>query len=335
MNIHFQRIIKKCIIHLKIFLNNHFHLKSLAYRCLGNFPSLKDRLKKTLDASYEHTQKIRSALELAPANKKTEGVKQKKIDIGGKIFSVSSVDAYVAGFGKYFEPNMVALFKKLVKPQAVVADIGANVGLTAMLFSQLSSKVVAFEPSPSTYQIFTENLIKNNVTNVIPVNFGLGDELKSTSLTFAENNRSGGYVSDFIQPEKGHTTELVEIKKLDDVWHQYADRLDFIKIDVEGFEGHVLRGGSKIIQKNRPIVVLELNHWCLNVFRHICLPDFLDLLRNFFPYLYAIDFDNTTKNLHDKDEAFYVMHEHVVKFRYLNIAAGFDESLKQKLFFGM
>ena len=101
--------------------------------------------------------------------------------------------------------------------------------------------------------------------------------------------------------------------------------IDFIKIDVEGFEGHVLRGARQVLSSNRPVVVLELNHWCLNAFQRTSIPDFFDLLRSIFPILLAVDGSNYM-DLHDESDSYVVMYHHILQMRFPNILAGFDET---------
>lgn len=55
---------------------------------------------------------------------------------------------------------MVQLFRALIDSSDTVVDIGANIGLTSILFSGLASNVFSFEPSPSTYNILSENISK-------------------------------------------------------------------------------------------------------------------------------------------------------------------------------
>lgn len=257
---------------------------------------------------------------------------EKNIKIGDTIYSVASDDNYLDAMGGVFEPHMVQLFRTLIGPGDVVADIGANIGLTVILFSTLASKVYAFEPSPSTYRILVDNLARAGVDNVEAINLGLGHKEESLTITFAKNNRSGGYVSDKIRPETGHVTEDIQIDALD---HYFADKEsppNFLKIDVEGFEQNVIKGGMGFLQKNKPTVVMEMNHFCLDVLQRITIPDFLDFMRSAFPYLYAVDTDNLTiVDLHVPDAAYMVMHEHVVKHRFPNLVGGFDPKIKSKL----
>ncbi len=257
-----------------------------------------------------------------------------QVEIDNRCYIMESDDQYLKDVGGDFEPNMVALFKKLIRPESVIADIGANIGFTSILFSQLGSKVFSFEPSPTTYNYLVKNIRNNNLENIITVNQALGDENTKSTLTFSNTNRSGGFVSDKIRPLEGHTTENIVIRRLDDVWHQYAEELHFIKIDVEGFESQVINGGEKLLSKYEPIIVMELNHWCLNAFRRITVPDFLDFLRERFPYLYAVDKKNQSiKDLHNQEESFLVMHSHITEFEYPNLVAGFNPNLKNQLKF--
>lgn len=257
---------------------------------------------------------------------------EKTIKVGIKYYSITSDDDYLNSMGNNFEPHMVQLFRALIGSDDVVADIGANIGLTSLLFSSLAQKVFAFEPSPSTYRILTGNLAKAGVTNVEAINLGLGQKTESLTITFARNNRSGGYVSDKIRPETGHVTEEIQIDTLDSYFSDNEIAPSFLKVDVEGFEQNVIRGGRVFLKKNKPTVVMEMNHFCLDILQRITIPDFLDFMRTAFPYLYAIDTDNTTiVDLHDADQAYFVMHEHVVRHRFPNLVGGFDQSIKTKL----
>lgn len=257
---------------------------------------------------------------------------EKTIKIGDAIYPVTSDDNYLDVMGKNFEPHMVQLFRALIGPNDVVADIGANIGLTALLFSSLAKKTYAFEPSPSTYSILSENLTRNNIANVEAVNLGLGQNQEALTITFAKNNRSGGYISNKIRPETGHVTEDIHIDTLDQFFAGKEPTPTFLKIDVEGFEQNVIQGARGFLQSARPTVVMEMNHFCLDVLQRITIPDFLDFMRSVFPCLYAVDTDNASiVDLHVSDQAYMVMHEHVVKHRFPNLVGGFDRTIKQRL----
>jgi hypothetical protein len=119
--------------------------------------------------------------------------------------------------------------------------------------------------------------------------------------------------------------EKIVIRQLDEVVNTLdVQDINFIKIDVGGFEGDVLRGAKKTLSTYKPIVVLELNHWCLNAFQRTSIPDFFDFLRSVFPILLAVDGDEYM-DLHDESNNYIVMYHHILHMKFPNIIAAFDE----------
>lgn len=245
--------------------------------------------------------------------------------IGDRTFQVTSDDIYLDNLNGVFEPDSVELFRTLVKPSDIALDIGANIGCTGLLLSMLAKRVFCFEPSPTTFALLQKNIKAASVANVELVNAGLGCREEDLKLVFNPNNRSGGFVTTEVL--EGHTVEAIKILS-GDSYIQSANleqQIGFIKIDVEGFELAVIEGLTQTITTHKPVVTLELNHWCLNAFRRMSVPDFLDALRTVFPILYAVGKDGA-KDLHDPTQSYYVMHEHIVHFDYPSIVGAFDES---------
>ncbi|HJU09156.1 MAG TPA: FkbM family methyltransferase [Rhodanobacteraceae bacterium] len=247
------------------------------------------------------------------------------VQIGNTNHRIVSDDAYLDAVGPVFEPPMVKLFSSLILPRHVVVDVGANIGLTTILFSQLAAKVISFEASPSTFRYLRRNVSQSGSHNVTLVNLGLGNKNVRSEITFAPNNRAGGFVSDQTKASKGHITEIIDIRKLDDLFVEFdaAEKLDFIKLDVEGYEKFVIEGAHKLITCNRPLIVLELNHWCLNAFQRITVPDFFDFLRGRFPIVLAVH-DNHFLDLHDSSQSYTAMYRHIVQGQYPNVVCAFD-----------
>ncbi|HJQ58339.1 MAG TPA: FkbM family methyltransferase [Vineibacter sp.] len=245
-------------------------------------------------------------------------------DIGGRSYRLTSDDAYLYRVEGKFEPGTVRLLSALVRPEDTVFDVGASIGCTSLLFGARAARVFSFEPSADTFRYLQHNLAAAGSNNVTAVNAGLGDVAGTFELVFAPTDRSGGFVADRLRAPGGHKIEQVRILRGDDfVVDNAIAKVDLIKIDVEGFERHVIAGLEATLARDRPVVVLELNHWCLNAFRRTSLPDFLDFLRGVFPVLYAVEATDF-RDLHDRDQSYHVMHHHIVhKGRYQNIVAAF------------
>jgi FkbM family methyltransferase len=243
------------------------------------------------------------------------------VKVGDKFYMIASDDDYLTHIGSEFEPGMCSLFKSLINKNHKVLDIGANIGLTSILFGNLASEVDSFEPSLSTFKILQKNLAASLHSNIHIHNFGLGAKNENLTLTFSPSNRAGGFVSDKTQASKEHSVENIVIKKGDDF---LITKVDFIKIDVEGYEKNVIEGLLQSILQNHPVIVLELNHWCLNAFQRISIPDFFDFLANVFPILYAVDGEEYL-DLHDESDRYIVMYHHIIHFKFPNIVAAFDQ----------
>jgi FkbM family methyltransferase len=257
---------------------------------------------------------------------------KRTVRIGDSDFQVESDDTYLNSIDRAFEPAMVEVFRTFVKPDMVVLDIGGNIGLTALLFSRLAREVHVFEPSPTTHDILLRNLAMGNAENVVTYNLGLGTDAREALVTRSQNNRAGAFVSDTATRISGHVSESIKLDTLDAVCSRQGIDPDFIKIDVEGFEEAVLRGGAGVLARKKAVAVMELNHACLNILHRRTVPDYVDFLRSVFPHLYAVEADNTrVRNMHDESEAYSAMMSHVTHNHYPNLVGGFDDDIPHKL----
>lgn len=248
--------------------------------------------------------------------------------MGEQSYDLTYDDLYGAGVGAVFEPGLVRILDVLTPRDAQALDVGANIGLTTLALAQLATTVHAFEVVPGTFELLATNVLNSGVTNVVLHDFGLGDVAATVSLNRTAADRSGAYISKEAPPTFGHRRETGRVEVLDAVAPSLGpDRVGLIKIDVEGFEVPVLRGARELLDRDRPVVLLEMNHWCLNAFQRRSIPDFLDDLKAIFPILHAVD-DTTgeSRDLRDVDQAHYAMHEHIVRGRYMTAVGAFTRS---------
>jgi FkbM family methyltransferase len=241
------------------------------------------------------------------------------VAIGAHRYTLESDDEYLTRLGDRFEPHTERLLCTLFAPGSVVVDVGANIGCTSILFAQRARRVLAFEASPSTFAFLHRNIERAGLRNVELHNEALGAEPGVSQLTYAVVNRAGGFVSAGTPTSSGHVTETITIARLDDAVRRAAlDSLDLLKIDVEGFEKSVLDGGVDTLRRFAPVVALELNHWCLNAFHRISVPDFLDYLCARFPVLFAVQ-GETYLDVHEPAERYIVMYHNINHVRYADL----------------
>ena len=138
-------------------------------------------------------------------------------------------------------------------------DIGTNIGWTALNFAQIAKygNVVGFEPDAYNFERCTENLSLNNFPNLKVYPLGLGDLNQEALMELrVPTNRAGNRV---VASMAG-TTSKIKIVRLDDFAPLNASpSVDLVKVDVEGYEWHVLKGAQKLLQNHKPILFIEVD----------------------------------------------------------------------------
>lgn len=153
-----------------------------------------------------------------------------------------------------YEPCESRLVNRLVRPDWVCVDAGANIGYFTIMLSRKAKRVIAFEPCADNRERLAYNLGLNDAKNVSVHPLALSD--RSGQAKFAANRR--GNLGGSMLDESG--TDIVPVTTLDDFLAKNPiDRLDFIKADIEGSEVRFLRGARQTIIKYRPTVLVEIN----------------------------------------------------------------------------
>jgi FkbM family methyltransferase len=135
-------------------------------------------------------------------------------------------------------------------------DVGANVGNHSLFLSTVCDRVFAFEPYEAVRRELDDRIAYNETTNitVFPVALGENDEELEYSVAPGVNSGEGSFVG-----EDGIKISL-PVRHGDTFFcRNCLPRIDLLKIDVEGFEGFVLRGLQETIWRDRPIILCELS----------------------------------------------------------------------------
>lgn len=249
---------------------------------------------------------------------------RKKVTIDGKIYLVHSDGNYLKGMKYVYDINEIFLYKSLVSIESVILDVGANIGLTSIFFAENAKFVHSFEPGNSTFKFLASNLELFGNEKYRLHNFGFGSKDKKAELFYPSVDRASAFISRSIVPHSDYVKETVSIKTLDKFCAKEIGNFDFIKLDVEGFELEVLLGARKMIRRIKPVVSMEMNHFCLNAFQDISIPTFINRLRDIFPKLYAIE-GKSYLDLHSVNDTYHVTWNHVVNGRYKTIVGAFHE----------
>lgn len=157
-----------------------------------------------------------------------------------------------------YETEVNKVFQAYVNKNSTVLDIGANIGINTIRLSKLVGEkglVYSFEPIPFNQNRFEKNILLNKIQNVQLQKFALGARNEKLFIDFNDKEENMGAVN--LRNEK--TGGLPIEVKIGDDWIQEMNipKVDFMKIDVEGFESNVINGLAKTITRDHPTILLE------------------------------------------------------------------------------
>ena len=187
-------------------------------------------------------------------------------DHGFKVHAVGTGtvenDLFWHGFGMGWEAQTLRAWVGLAKNARVIADIGSNTGVFALSAKAVNSEacVMAFEPAPRIAKILDSNVSLNGY-DIEVAKVGLSDR-NGTSTFFdstAEHSYSGSFNPVMMAGRADMSEEIVEVVRFDEFLDEHQiEGVELIKVDVEMHELEVLTGAARCIERDRPIIVIEL-----------------------------------------------------------------------------
>lgn len=175
---------------------------------------------------------------------------------------------------KFWEESIVDILVKNLRPNSEMLDIGANIGLVTLGVMKKAKekgisirRVHCFECMPTTFFLLSENTLPyKDIVYLYPC--AVSEKQSLCNISVNEYNQGCNYI--YETNDSIHTYdhikygEYTENKRmflpsisLDTISYQFQD-ISVVKIDVEGFEEHVLRGMTSILKTHRPVIVVEV-----------------------------------------------------------------------------
>jgi FkbM family methyltransferase len=164
--------------------------------------------------------------------------------------------------GRFYELDTQAFLAACLRPGDVFADVGANIGMLTLLAARLvggSGAVLAFEPNPSAFARLREHVEMNGLGQVQLHNHALADRDDELVLQVVSSHTGLGTFGSVAAEDEAAITarHRCRIERGDARLDRELCGPLTVKIDVEGFECHVLRGLSSTLERHRPAVVTE------------------------------------------------------------------------------
>jgi FkbM family methyltransferase len=203
-----------------------------------------------------HLAQLRQKLHPPRENFIVDVMVQHEIHLKANICQHYCGDMY---YGIGFEQDEMNWVKQFVEDGDVFFDVGANIGVYTLLASRMVGKrgqVHAFEPLASTYDLLSKNMKLNQVENVHLNPVAIGDQVGESDLYI----NAQAALTGLGRTNRGIFlgVQKVPVWKLDDYAARNGIRtIDFLKIDVEGYEGHVLRGAAGLIASSPNLIIMS------------------------------------------------------------------------------
>ena len=180
----------------------------------------------------------------------------------GKMFASRedhAIGRVILETGNY-EPHVSRVFTDTLRPGMKVLDLGANIGFFSLLAASLvgpSGRVYSFEPSPKNVRVLCASQAANGFNHIQVIQAAASDKQELLRYFASSSNGNVGAVGG-VRPEEILNAETVLALRVDDVIPR-DERIDFVKIDVEGYELNALKGGLEMLKRCRPVMVSEFS----------------------------------------------------------------------------
>ena len=243
-----------------------------------NLPKFLNTLKELRTLRKQKKLRIHSSVKRRRSRKKMDKFVEKNwpggyitLDTGDFLYVPKTID--YTGHQRLIEPfREEPIISKFCKPGMIVFDVGANIGEWTLTMANgvgAQGRVYSFEPTPFLFDALNKTVVANQFNQVIVSPYALSDKSKTMDfyIQYDENELLDARLSRLDSPAdfKEWITDANKSKKiqvktitLDEFSvKEKLERLDFIKIDAEGYESAIVEGGLTVLKKFRPNLILE------------------------------------------------------------------------------
>ena len=184
-----------------------------------------------------------------------------------------------------WEIYVKSILDKKVKNDDVIVDVGANIGVYAIPLAKRVKKVIAFEPHPKTSEMLEKSIELNHLHNIVLVKKTIGDSKKKVLYNLSDIPMESGIITT-INRDLNSTIESESIDL--DTALIMENKIDWLLIDVEGFEVNVLNGAINILRKYSPKIIIEVFHHNIDKVNEILRNEGYSITHLFDIYYYAV-----------------------------------------------
>lgn len=165
------------------------------------------------------------------------------------------------------EKEATKVMMEFIKPGDIILEAGANIGYYALMEAKIlngNGKIFAIEPEPHNFELLNKNIRLNNFENIVETS-QLAFSDTTGNLPFYVSKHSN--LHSFIKPKKEFSILSIATKTIDDFISDKKEKINFIRMDVEGYECKIIKSMGSFLKQNGPLkLFIELHP-------HLVLPE--------------------------------------------------------------
>lgn len=219
-----------------------------------------EEYREFIEKKYSFDEEIKNIDDVFPNSRNDNDSIYSIVYKGQKInfylpYSNDFIEKVIYSTNNFYEVQMLEDVKKRLGKNKIIIDVGANIGNHTVFFANVckAKRLYSFEPQPNVFKILKKNVLINKYNkNVKLFNMGLGENQGYANIDVVNKDNLG------MSKLKKDNSGTVEINRLDDIISNIEkNKIDMIKIDVEGMGLEVLKGSQKLLTKDKPIIYIE------------------------------------------------------------------------------
>ena len=154
-----------------------------------------------------------------------------------------------------FEIDKLKIALRYVKKHRIALDVGAHIGTWSLFMSQRFETVYSFEADPDNFACLEKNTAQSK--NILPYHYSVSDIDKWVYLNY-DKHRKGNTGSNYVTNEEIKDNQNISVRAIAlDSLLKNNKSVDFVKIDVEGYEYFALLGMQELLKRNKPVIIME------------------------------------------------------------------------------
>jgi FkbM family methyltransferase len=164
-----------------------------------------------------------------------------------------------------WEPETFKIMSRFISADSVYCDIGSWIGPTVIFAAKISKKVICFEPDPYAYKYLLWNIHLNELHNVTSYSIAISDQTSTMRMSSVGGNLGDSTTSLLNNSHESNTVDVLALQ-----WNEFinlskTEKIDFLKIDIEGGEFALLPAMRDYLSLHKPIVYLSIHTPFLDV----------------------------------------------------------------------